>query len=43
MSDKNQVPYCNVKYFKKSNFLKFCTIDKTWPTLDKVYYSYFHK
>jgi hypothetical protein len=33
--DKNQMPYFNVKNFKKSNFWKFWAIDKTWPTLDK--------
>jgi len=33
--DKNQVLYCNVKSFKRSNFWEFWTIDRTWPTLDK--------
>jgi hypothetical protein len=41
--DKNQMPYCNVKNFKKWNFWEFWAIDRTWPTLDKFYYSYFHK
>ncbi len=41
--DKNQMPYCNVKSFEKSNFWEFWTIDRTWPTLDKFYYSHFHK
>jgi hypothetical protein len=41
--DKNQVPYCNVKSFKKSYFWDFWAIDKTWPTLDQFYYSHFHK
>jgi hypothetical protein len=36
--DKNQVPYCNVKKFKKWNFWEFWAIDRTWPTLDKFYY-----
>jgi hypothetical protein len=29
--DKNQVPYCNVKKFKKSIFWEFWTIDKNGP------------
>jgi hypothetical protein len=33
--DKNLMPYCNVKSFKKSNFWEFWAIDKTWPTLEK--------
>ncbi len=41
--DKNQMPYCNVKSFKKSNFWKFWAIDRTWPSLDKFYYPHFHK
>ncbi len=40
---KNQMLYCNVKNFKKSNFKKFRAIYKTWPTLDKFYYFHFHK
>ncbi len=35
--DKNQMPYSNVKDFKKSNFGEFWAIDKTWSTLDKFY------
>ncbi len=41
--DKNQMPYCNVKSFEKSNLWEFLAIDKTWPTLDKFYYFDFHK
>jgi hypothetical protein len=41
--DKNQVPYYNVKIFKKWNFWEFWAINRTWPILDKFYYSYFHK
>jgi hypothetical protein len=41
--DKNQMPYYNVKSFKKSNFWEFLAIDKTWPTLNKFYYFDFHK
>jgi len=38
----NQMPYYNVKCFKKSNLWEFWAIDITWPTLDKFCY-YFHK
>jgi hypothetical protein len=41
--ENNQMPYCNVKSFKKSNFWELWTIDRTWPTLEKFYYSHFHK
>jgi hypothetical protein len=41
--DKNQMPYCNVKNLNKWNLLEFWAIDRTWPTLDKFYYSHFHK
>jgi len=41
--DKNQMPYYNVKSFKESNLWGFQAIDRTWPTLDKFYYSQFHK
>ncbi len=41
--DKNQMPYCNVKSFKKSIFQEFWAINKTWPTLNKFYYFHFHK
>ncbi len=41
--DKNQMPYCNVKGFKKSNFWEFWAIDRTWPTLDIFSYFHFHK
>jgi len=41
--DKNQMPYYSVKSFKKSNFLEFWAIDRTWPTLDKFYYFNFKK
>jgi hypothetical protein len=41
--DKNQMPYCNVKSLNKWNLLEFWAIDRTWPTLDKFYYSHFHK
>ncbi len=41
--EKNQMAYCNVMFFKKWNFWEFWVIDRTWPTLDKFYYSYFHK
>jgi hypothetical protein len=41
--DKNKMHYCNVKNFQKSNFWEFWAIDRTWPTLDKFYYSQFHK
>ncbi len=34
----NQMPYCNVKSFKKSSFWEFWAIDKTWLTLNKFYY-----
>jgi len=40
--DKNQMPCCNVKNFKKSNFCEFWAIDKTWLTFNKFYYSHFH-
>ncbi len=33
--DKNQMPYHNIIFFKKSNFWEFWAIDRTWPTLDK--------
>jgi hypothetical protein len=33
--DKNKMPYCTIKNFKKSNFLGFWAVDKTWPALDK--------
>ncbi len=36
--DKNQMPYYNVKGFKKSSFWEFWAIDKIWPTLDKISY-----
>jgi hypothetical protein len=39
--DKNQMPYCNVNFFKKSNFGEFWVIDKTWLTLDKFTISTF--
>jgi hypothetical protein len=29
--DKNQMLYCNVKSFEKSNFWEFWAIDGTWP------------
>jgi hypothetical protein len=35
------MPYCDVKGFKMSNFKEFWTIDRTWPTLDKFFYSHF--
>jgi hypothetical protein len=38
--DKNKMSYCTMKNFKKSNFLGFWAIDKTWPALDK--FCYFH-
>jgi hypothetical protein len=38
--DKNQMPYHNVKSFKKSNLREFWAIDKK---LDKFYYHHFHK
>ncbi len=41
--DKNQMPCCNVKSFKKSNIWEFLAIDKTWLTLNKFYYFHFHK
>jgi hypothetical protein len=41
--DKNQMPYCNVIFFNKSNFWEFWAIDRTWSTLDKFYYFHFHK
>jgi hypothetical protein len=41
--DKNQMPCGNVKKFKKWNFWEFWAVDGTWPTLNKFYYSYFHK
>ncbi len=41
--DKNEMPYYNVKSFKKSVFWEFWDIDKTWPTLNKFYYFHFHK
>ncbi len=40
---KNQMPYCNVKGFKKSIFWEFWAIDRTWPTLDIFSYFHFHK
>jgi hypothetical protein len=36
------VPYYNVLNFK-SEIYGIWAIDKTWPTLDKFYYSYNHK
>ncbi len=41
--DNLQMPYYNVKSFKKSNFWEFSAIDRTWPTLDKFYCFHFHK
>jgi hypothetical protein len=41
--EKNQMPYCNVKKFKKSNFWGFWAIDRLWLMLDKFYYFHFHK
>jgi len=41
--DKNQMPYCNVKNFKKLNFWEFWAINRTWPTLLKFNSFYFHK
>ncbi len=41
--DNNQKLYCNVKNFKKSKFWEFLAIDRTWPTLDKFYYSHIPK
>jgi hypothetical protein len=40
--DKNQMPYCNLKSFKKSNLWEFWAIDRTWPTLDEFYCSHFY-
>ncbi len=42
-SVKNQMPYYNVKSFKKWNFLKFWAIDRKCLTLDNFYYFYFHE
>ncbi len=41
--EKNQMPYCNVNFFKKSNFREMWAIGRTWLTLDKFSYSHFHK
>ncbi len=43
MSVTNQLSYCNVKSFKKWKFWEFWAIDRTWPTLDKIYYLYSYK
>jgi hypothetical protein len=37
--DKNKV----LKHSKKRSFWELFAIDKTWPTLDKFYYSYLSK
>ncbi len=41
--DKNKLPCCIIKSFKKSNFLGFWAIDRTWPALDKFHYFHFPK
>jgi hypothetical protein len=41
--DKNQMPYCSVKSFKKSIFWEFWAMDRIWLTLNKIYYFHFHK
>jgi hypothetical protein len=43
MNDKNQVPYSNVNSLKKWKIWEFWAIIKTWLTLDKFDYYYFHK
>jgi hypothetical protein len=41
--DKNHVFHYNVIKFKKWDFWEFWGFDRTWHTLDKFYFSYFHK
>jgi hypothetical protein len=41
--DNNQMFYCNIIFFKKSNLWKFWAIDRTWFILDKFYYFHFYK
>jgi hypothetical protein len=41
--DKNKMPYYIIKSFKKSNFLGFWAINRTWPTLNKFCYFHFAK